>query len=111
MNKLYVKKFVMLTVPKKQLYLLLPFMGKMLALVKSGLIRSSHKRLSFCKVGIVYKTSKGLKNYFSFKDIVPKPLRSCQIYNFRCGSCNASYTGKAFRHMKFRVSKHQGVSP
>ena len=84
MNKLYIKKFVMLTVPEKQLYLLLPFMGKMLALVKSELIRSSHKRLSFCKVDIVYKTSKGLKNYFSFKDIVPKPLRSCQIYNFRC---------------------------
>ena len=29
MNKLYIKKPVMLTVPKKQLYLVLPFMGKM----------------------------------------------------------------------------------
>ena len=29
MNKLYIKKTVMLTVPKKQLYLVLPFMGKM----------------------------------------------------------------------------------
>ena len=35
MNKLYIKKPVMLTVPKKQLYLVLPFMGKMSALVKS----------------------------------------------------------------------------
>ena len=34
MNKLYIKKPVMLTVPKKQLYLVLPFMGKMSALVK-----------------------------------------------------------------------------
>ena len=39
MNKLYIKKLVMLTVPKKQLYLVLPYMGKMLALVKSGLAR------------------------------------------------------------------------
>ena len=38
MNKLYIKKPVMLTVPKKQLYLVLPFMGKMSALVKSGLL-------------------------------------------------------------------------
>ena len=35
MNKLYIKKPVMLTVPKKQLYLLLLFMGKMSALVKT----------------------------------------------------------------------------
>ena len=33
MNKLYIKKPVVLTVSKKQLYLVLPFMGKMSALV------------------------------------------------------------------------------
>ena len=52
-----------------------------------------------------------MKNYYSFKDVVPESLRSCQIYNFKCGSSNASYTDKIFRHMKVRVSKHQGVSP
>ena len=104
MNKLYIKKPVMLTVPKKQLYL-------MSALVKSGLARSLHKRLPFCKVRVVFKTSNRLRNYFSFKDVVPEPLRSCRIYNFTCGSCNASYTGKTFTHMKVRVSEHQGVSP
>ena len=99
----------MLTVPKKQLYLVLPYMGKVSALVKSGLARSLHKRLPFCKVRIVFKTSNRLRNHFSFKDVVPEPLRSCQIYNLTCGSCNASYTGKIFRYMKVRVSEHQGV--
>ena len=108
MNKLCIKKPVMLTVPKK--HLVLPFMVKISALVKSGLIRSLHKHLVFCKVEIVFKTSNRLKNYFSFKD-VPLPLRSCQIYNYTCRSCNASYTGKTFRHTKVRVSEHQGVSP
>ena len=111
MNKLCIKKPVMLTVPKKQLYLVLPFMGKMSALVKSDLARSLHKRLPFCKIRIIFKTSNRLRNYFSFKDVVPEPLRSCQIYKFMCGSCNASYIGKTFRHMKVRVSEHQGVSP
>ena len=106
MNKLYIKKPVMLTVPKKQLYLVLPFMEKMSALVKSGLARSLHKRLPFCKFKIAFKTS----NYFCFKDVVPESLRSCQIYNFTCGNCNASYIGETFRHMKVRVSEHQGVS-
>ena len=41
MNRLYTKKPVMLTVPKKHLYLLLSFMEKMSALVKSGIITSS----------------------------------------------------------------------
>ena len=98
-NKLYIKKPVMLTVPKKQLYLVLPYIGKMSALVKSGLARSLHKRLPFCKVKIAFKTSNRLKNYFSFKDVVPEPLRSCQIYNFTCGSCNALCIGKTFRHL------------
>ena len=111
MNKLCIKKPVMLTVPKKQLYLVLPFMGKMSALVKSDLARSLHKRLPFCKIRINFKTSNCLRNYFSFKDVVPEPLRSCQIYKFMCRSCNASYVGKTFRHMKVRVSEHQGVSP
>ena len=105
-------KPVMLTVPIKQLYLVLPFMGKMSALEKTSQItRSLQKYLPFCKVKTVFKTSNRLRNYFSFKDVVPEPLRSCQIYKFMCRSCNASYIGKTFRHMKVRVSEHQGVSP
>ena len=64
------------------------------ALVKSGLGRSLHKRLPFCKVKITFKASNRLKKYFCFKDVVPEPLRLCQIYNFTCGSCSASYIGK-----------------
>ena len=101
----------MLTVSKKQLYLLLPFIGRMSALVKPGLVRSLHKHLPFCNFKIDLKTSNRLTNYFSFKDLVPELLRSCQIYNFTRGSCNALYICKTFRHMKVRVSEHQGVSP
>ena len=111
MNKLYIKKPVTLTVPKKQLYLVLLFMGKMSALVKSAPVRSLHNHSQFCKVKIVFKTSNRLTNYFSFKDVVPESLRFCQIFNFTCGSCNASYIHKTFKHMKVKVSEHQGVSP
>ena len=83
MNKLYIKKPVMLTVPRKQLYLVLPFMGKISGLVKSGLIRSLHKCLPFCKVKFVFKSSNCLKNYFNFKDIVRKPLRSAKFIILR----------------------------
>lgn len=98
-------------IPYGQLYLVLPITGKMSALVKSGLVRSSHKCLPFCKVKHVSKTSNCLKNYFNFKDIVPKPLHSCQIYHFIAGSCNGQYTGKTFCHMKIRALGHQRKSP
>ena len=111
MNKLHIKKPVILTVPNKQIYLVLPFMGELSALVKSGLIRTFHKRLLFRKINIVFQTSNRLKNYFSLKDVVPEPLSSCQIHNFTCGYCNASYIGKSFRHLKVRISEHLGVSP
>ena len=101
----------MLTVSKKQLYLLLTFIGRMSALVKPGLVRSLHKHLPFFNFKIDLKTSNRLTNYFSFKDLVPELLRSCQIYNFTHGSCNALYICKTFRHMKVRVPEHQGVSP
>ena len=86
MNKLYIKKPVILTVPKKQLYLVLYFMGKISALLKSGLPRSLHKRLPVCKVKISIKISNRLKNYFSFKDVASEPLRPCQICSFTCAS-------------------------
>ena len=86
-------------------------MGKLPDLVRFGLIRSLYKSLPFCKVKSAFQTSNRVKNYFSFRDIVPEPLSSCQTYNFTCGSCSASYTSKMYRHMKVRVSEHKGVSP
>ena len=65
----------MLTVPKKELYLVLPFFGKISALVKAGLTRSLHKRLPFCKVKIAFKTSNRLKNYFSLTPQTGKHLK------------------------------------
>ena len=62
MNKVYIKKPVILRVPKKPLYLVLPYMGKMSAFVNSGLARSLHERLPFCNVRILFKISNSLRN-------------------------------------------------
>ena len=64
MYKLYNQKPAMSTVPKKQLYLELHFIGKTSLLVKPGGIRSFQKRLSFCKAKVVFKTSNCLEKLF-----------------------------------------------
>ena len=69
------------------------------------------KRLKFCKLQIIFQTGNRLKNYFRFKDRVPETLQSNFVYKFKYGSCTASYYGKTYRHIKVRVSKHQGVYP
>ena len=42
-------------------------------------------------------------NFFSF-------LRSGIVYNFQCGSCNATYYGKTKRQFKIRMCEHLGIS-
>ena len=86
-------------------------MGNMSGVTTTGLSKALKKRLPFCKLRVIFKSTNRLKSYFNFKDVLPEPLRSCQIYKFTCGSCSASYTGKIFRHLKVRVSEYQGVSP
>ena len=83
----------------------------MSGVIKTGLSKALHKRLPSCKSRVIFKSTNRLKSYFNFQDVLPAPLRPCQIYKFTCGSCNASYTGKTFRHLKVRVSERQGVSP
>ena len=111
LNKLFTDNTVVLTVPKKELIIILPFLGSNSYLVKSRLVKTLQRHISFCKIRVVFKSTNKIRNFFRFKDRIPETLRSCQIYKFKCGSCNASYIGKTFRHMKVRVSEHRGVSP
>ena len=83
-------------------------MGNMSGVITTGLSKALKKRV---KLRVIFKSTNRLKSYFNFKDVLPEPLRSCQVYKFTCRSCSASYTGKIFRHLKVRVSEHQGVSP
>ena len=100
MNKLFFMKLIMLTVPQKQLYLVLTSLDHYLNVY------------FFCKVEIVFKTSNRFRSYFKFTDIVPESVRSCQIYNFTRASWSTSCKSKAFRqHRKVRVLEHQVVSP
>ena len=111
LNKFFEPTPVTLTVPKKQLFIVLLFIGNMSGVIKSGLSKALQKRLPFCKLPVIFKSTNGLKSYFNFKDVLPEPLLSCQKYKFTCGGCSASYTGNTFRHLKIRVSEHQSVSP
>ena len=47
-----------------------------------------------------------IKNYFSYKDPIPKDLKSFLVYKFTCASCSSSYNGETCRHFKNTIEEH-----
>ena len=111
LNKLYVPKRVYITVPKKELFIILPFLGTMSSNIKRKLQTCFQKSLPQCHIKIILKSTNRLSSLFHFKDVIPKELRSHLVYKFSCSSCNATYYGKTERHLNVRSGEHIGLSP
>jgi hypothetical protein len=52
-----------------------------------------------------------LSQLFTFRDKIPKALRSCVVYSFTCRCFSATNLGQTVRHLHTRVFEHLGVSP
>ena len=109
-NNMFIQRLQIPTVPKKELLIILPYLGKISQIVKTRLTKTMNRHMKFCRMRVIFQTNDRLKNYFRFKDSVPETLRLILIYKVSCGSCTASYIGKTYRLFKVRVM-FQGVSP
>ena len=109
LNNMFIQRLQIPSVPKKELRITLPYLGKMSQIVKTRLTKTMNKHMKFCKLRVTFQTNDRLKNHFRFKESVPEILQSNLIYKFLCRSCTASYIGKSYRHFKVRVSGHHGV--
>ena len=111
LNRLYVPKQVYSTAPKKELLIILPFLGTMSSNLKRKLQTSIRNSLPQCNIKVILKSTNHLSSLFRFKDVIPKELRSHLVYKFSCSSCNATYYGKTERHLNVRSGEHIGLSP
>ena len=109
LNKQFAHKMVEHTVSKKELFLVLPYLGMSFFRLKTRLQKVSKSNISFCKIKIIFKSSVRLNNFFRFKDKMC--LRSDIAYEFACGRCNATYYGETCRHFNVRVGEHSNISP
>ena len=105
-NKIHEKKEMVHTVPKKDVSIVLPFLGSISWRVKNELIRSFRDVAPFCNVKVVFKTSTKLASFFTFKDRLPKSLMSGVIYHYHCARCNLSYVGSSKRFWEKRLEEH-----
>ena len=109
-NKYRIQK-KLITVPKKTLFLVLPYLGPLSLQTRTKLRKSLKGVLNCCKSQIVFKSQNKLVKDFRFKDPIPKELTSGVVYKFQCGLYNESYYGECVRHLNVRIGEHIGISP
>ena len=84
-NKYRVREKV-ITVPKKTLFLVLPYLGLLSLQTRTKLRKSLKSILSCCKLQIVFKSQNKLAKAFRFKDRIPKELNLVPSINFSVDS-------------------------
>ena len=109
-NKLYTPKVVIPNVPKRNVFVKLPFLGSTSFQIRKKLQKLFSDKLTSCNLKIVFTSPVRVKSFFTFKDKLPKMFLSGVVYQFKCGGCNATYYGKTKRHFKVRICKHLGIS-
>ena len=100
---------MVLNVPKRNVFLKLPFLGSTSFQIRKKLQKSFSDKLTG-DVKIVFTSPVRVKSFFTFKDKLPKMLLSGLAYQYKCGGYNATYYGKTKRHFKVRICEHLGIS-
>ena len=108
-NKLRIQEN-MITVPKKLLFLMLPYLGPISLQTRTKFRKSLKSILNCYKWQILFKSQNKLVNAFCFKDRIRKELTSAVVYKFQCGLCNGSYYGEYIRHLNVRSGEHIRIS-
>ena len=93
-------KIVVSTVAKKELMIVLSYMGKLSLQIRIRINRVMKNKLSHCNFRIAFQVKCKLINFFTFKDKIPLFLRSGIAYKFKCRDCNATYWAKLSENLK-----------
>ena len=110
LDKIFIVKEVITTVPRKEVRICLPFLGKHSFEIRTKLCKFVSLHFPQCKLQVMFNSNNRLRNFFGFKDKIPLSVRSHVLYRYTCDCCNAVYIGKTRRHYGVRVLEHLGIS-
>ena len=110
LDKILAPKTVVITVPKKNLVIVLPYLGKLSLKIRTRINRIMKNKLPYCNIQFIFQTKCKISNCFIFKDKIPSLLHSGIVYKFQCGSCNATYYSKTKRHFKVTMCEQLRIS-
>ena len=97
-------------VPKRNVFVKLPFLGSTSFQIRKKLQKLFSDKLSFRNLKVVFTSRVRVKSFFTFKDKLPKMLLSGLVYKYKCDGCNVTYDVKTKRHFKVRICEHLGIS-
>ena len=110
LDAIFIPKTVLCNVPKKQMYVSLPFMSNS-STVKRELTEALGKLYPYVNFHFIFKNPLTIGSLFKFKDTLPELMRASTVYIFNCSKCNlGNYIGCSNRLLKVRIDSHKGVS-
>ena len=87
-----------------------PYFGKHSEKLKSDLSVLFCKYFKDISFNFILVNSFKIDSFFSFKDRLPKGMRSSLIYKYSCVRCTSEYIGSTTRILTTRVAEHAGRS-
>ena len=99
------------TVPKKTIYLSLPYIGIHAKTLKRELTLCMSRFYPMADFRFCFTNPRTLQSLFKFKDTLPELMQSGVIYKYFCPKCNlGTYVGCTERLLKVRIDSHKGTS-
>ena len=100
-----------ITVPKKIIYLSIPYIGPKSETLKKNFHKYLSTNYPAINFRIILSNNFSIGSLFNFKDKVDPLLCSNVIYDFKCPNCNMGhYIGSTSRSLYVRSHEHRGTS-
>ena len=93
-NKHQNKPKDIITVPRKEIFIVLPYLGIQSKIVTQQLKSCIYKFYGCFNLKIVFRNTRRIKSFFPYKDKLSRSLRSKVVYKASCWDCNDYYMGK-----------------
>ena len=105
-NKHQNKPKDMITVPKKEIFIVLPYLGIQSKIVTQQLKSCIYKFYGCFNLKIIFRNTRRIKSFFPYKDKLNRSLKSKVVYKASCWDCNDYYIGKTKRRLHDRKTEH-----
>ena len=110
LDRVLATKAVVSIAPKKDLMIVLPFLGKLSLQIRTRINCIMKNKLPYSNLGMTVQTKCKLINFLTYKDKISVFLQFGIVYKFKCGGCSAVCCGKTKRHFKVTMCEHLVVS-
>ena len=95
-----------LTVPKKDVIVVLPYLGLHSDSITRRLKSCVNKFYGFVNLKVVFQNTRRIKSFFPYKDRFNRSQKSKIVYKASCWDCDAFYIGKTKRRIHDRKTEH-----